>query len=346
MKFFKRSLDWFKNLRLRTKIILAIILVVVLAVVFWPRKKAELPQYQTVGSSDIRETVSTSGILTGKAVADLKFPFSGKLIYLGVAPGDTVVKGQVIARLDATTLNSTYQTALNTRRSTQAAVDNTHDQVKDHSGDETFAQKAARTAAEAANDSAYDAVLSAQKALRDAVIYSPIAGIVSDQAQVTVGQNISLTDLMAQIVDFSDKQFWADIDESDIGKIEIGQKAEVTLNAYGDRVFKGTVFEIVPQAKTSSDGATVVTVKILLEEKDLKAVNGLNGQVSIITAEKQSVITVPQSAIVGEDEIYVKRNGKPEKIKLEIGLRSDIDAEVISGLNTGDEIVTNPEVIK
>ncbi len=331
---------------MRTKIILAIVLVVILAVVFWPKKKAEPVQYQTVGASDIKETISTSGTLTGKAVADLKFPFSGKLIYLGVTPGDTVVKGQVIAKLDATTLNSAYQEALNNRRTTQAAVDNTHDQVKDHAGDETFAQKAARTAAEAANDSAYDAVLAAQKALRDAVIFSPIAGIVADQAQVTVGQNISLTDLMAQVVDFSDKEFWADVDESDIGRIEIGQKAEVTLNAYGDRVFKGTVFEIVPQAKTSSDGATVVTVKVLLEDKDLKSVNGLNGQVTIITNEKQSVLTVPQSAIIGENEIYVKRNGKPEKIKIELGLKSDTDAEVTSGLNSGDEIVTNPEVIK
>jgi len=257
-----------------------------------------------------------------------------------------VVKGQMIAQLDTTALNSAYEQALNNRRNTQAAVDYAHDQVKDHSGDETFAQKATRTAAEAANDSAYDAVLAAQKSLRDANLYSPIAGIVADQGQITVGQNISVADMVAQVVDFSDKDFWADVDESDIGRIEIGQKAEVTLNAYGDQIFKGEVYEIVPQTKTSSDGATVVTVKIKLDDQTVKAVNGLNGQVNIITAEKTSVLTVPQSAIVGENQVYVKKNGKPEKVNISIGLRSDTDAEVTSGLSAGDEIVTNPEVIK
>lgn len=346
MKIFRAVFGWYKNLKLVFKILLPIIIIGLLWFVLSPKKKSEPIEYSTVQKSEIKETVSTSGVLTGKDVAELKFPLAGRLIYLAVKPGDMVKKGQTIAQLDTTVLNAAYQEALNTRRKTQAAVDNAHDQVKDHSGDETYAQKETRTTAEAANDSAYDAVLAAQKALRDAVLYSPIAGIVADQDQITAGQNITITNLIAQIVDFSEKEFWADVDESDIGRIKIGQKAEITLNAYDEQVFTGEVFEIVPQTTTSSDGATVVTVKIKLDNQDIVAVNGLNGQVNIITNMKDDVITIPQSAIVGDNEVYVKRNGKPEKTKVELGLLSDIDVEVVSGLNVGDEIVTNPEVIK
>jgi len=345
MGLIKKLLKFFKKLNKKVKIVLAIILVAAIGFLLFPKKQAEPVHLLKVEKGEIKQVIAGPGVLTGKQMADMRFPLSGKLIYLSVTPGDMVFRGKQLASLDTTTLNTTYQQALNTLRDKEATVQNILDQVKDHAGDETYAQKAARTSAEVARDNAYDAVKSAQKSLRDAKLFAPISGIISSQATLVVGQNITPSDLVAQIVDFSEKWFWADIDENDVGNIKIGQKAEITLNSYGDKVFTGIVKNIVPQTKKSDSGATVVVVKILLQNSDLLSVNGLNGQVNIITSEKNGVLIIPQTAIIGDGEVLVKVGVKYEKRKLELGIMSDTDVEVVSGLSESDEIVTNPEVV-
>jgi len=307
--FFKRII----SMRLRNKIIFGVIILVVLFFVFRGRNKIVPIAYQTVRHNDISSKVNASGILSGKSVAQLHFNSSGKLNYLGIKNGDRVIRGQVIASLDGTALNSALQEALNNRRNTQANVDYIHDTVKDHTGDETFSQKATRTAAEVANDNAYDSVLAASKALKDATLTSPIAGVVVAQGNLSVGQNVGVTDLIAQVVDFSQKDFAATVDESDIGNISLGQRAQITLNAYGDTIFNGNVTEIESQTQTDSTGSITVTVKIEIDDPRIATIYGLNGQANIITESKQSVLTISQDDVIDDTHVYVKgANGKPE----------------------------------
>lgn len=331
----------------RTKIILVVVLLVLVFLVLRGRNKPVVLDYATVTRDNIASQISASGSLSGKKAISLHFNMAGKLNYLPLSSGATVAKGQVIASLDTTQLNAAYQQALNNRRSTQATVDSIHDQLKDHSGDETFAQKATRTAAEAANDSAYDAVVSTQRALKDAVLVSPISGIVVARNNLSVGQNITPSDVIAQVVDFSEKDFEATIDEADIGQIHIGQDAEVTLNAYGDSVFKGKVVEIEPATQTDTTGAITVTVKIQLTDEGIQNIFGLNGNANVITASKSGVLLIPQDALIDETHVYVKlANGKPEKKQITTGIKSDVNVEVTSGLSEGEQVVTNPQAVK
>ncbi len=352
MKIFKNIFNKIKETRRRTKIIGVIVIMVVLFLVFRGRPKPVSLQFATVSKSNISSQVKASGILSGKKVAQLHFNSAGKLNYLVVANGDKVFAGQAIATLDGTALNSLLQEAINNRRSTQAIVDSIHDQVKDHSDNETFAQKATRTAAEVANDNAYDTVLAAQKALRDATLTSPIPGVVVAQGKLSVGQNVSPTDLIAQVVDFSQKDFEATVDESDIGKIKLGQNAIVTLNAYGDTQFKGKVVEIESQTQTDTTGSITVTVKIEVVDSRIATIYGLNGQVNIITAAKENVLIIPQDALVDDTRVWVKKPASSagqsglEKKEIQTGIKSDTDAEVVSGLNEGDQVVSNPQALK
>ncbi len=340
--FFKRII----GMRRRNKVILGILILVILFFVFKGRGKPVVIAYQTVAHNNIQSQVNASGILSGKNVAQLHFNLSGKLNYLGVTNGDKVSKGQIIAALDGTAFNSALQQALNNRRNTQANVDYVHDQVKDHSGDETFAQKASRTAAESANDSAYDAVLAAQKSLRDATLTSPIAGVVVAQGNLNMGQNVSVTDNIATIVDFSQKDFDATVDESDIGSIQIGQDVQITLNAYGDAIFNGRVVEIESQTQTDTTGSITVTVKIAVDDPRIATIYGLNGQANIITQAKQNVLTISQDALIDDTHVYVKDgSGKPVKREIVTGIKSDTEVEIISGLNEGDQVVTNPQAV-
>jgi RND family efflux transporter MFP subunit len=340
------NLACMKGLKRRYKIIAIFVILVVAYLIFRGRSKPLALHYAQVSQNTITSTISASGILSGKSTANLHFNTSGKLNYLIVKNGDIIEKGKLIATLDSTQLNSILQEAINTRRNTQANVDYIHDQVKDHSGDETFAQKASRTAAEVANDNAYDAVKSAQKGLQDTYLISPLSGVIITKDNINVGQNITPTDVIAEVIDFSEKDFNAKVDESDIGNIHVGQNAQITLNAYGDNIFNGTISQIEEATETDTTGAITITVKIKLNDSQISDIYGLNGNANIITSEKQNVLIIPQDALIDDSHVYIKNSkGQPEKREIKTGIKSDTDIEITSGLTAGEEVVTNPGVI-
>ncbi len=299
--------------------------------------KQPKPQFATVKKQDIKSTVSSSGTLTGKDSVHLKFKSSGKLAYLNVKAGDSVYAFQTIAGLDTQQLAIDLQQAQNTLRDKQAIVDKILDDVKDHSKDESFTQKKDRTAAEVARDNAVDSVKEAQRAFQDNVLITPIAGLVI-LADPVPGQNVSASDVIAQIVETDEIYFDSDIDEADIGRISVGKSAEVTLDAYGNKIFTGTVTRIKPQTKTTSSGATVVTVRIKLSILPENFVNGLTGQATIILEEAKNVLTIPQEALREDNVVFV---GTKER-KVVPGIKSDTDVEIKEGLEENEKVVLNP----
>lgn len=319
-------------------ILAVILLAATLAFNSWSRPKNQALQFASVQRQDIKSTVSSSGTLTGKNVADLKFKSSGKLAFINVKPGDKVFAYQAIAGLDTRLLEIDLQQTENTLRDKQAAAEKIEDDVKDHSKDETYAQRSTRSTAQVARDNAYDEVKAAEKALQDAYLLTPIAGIVT-KAPFVAGQNVSASDVIVQIVDFSGVYFDTEIDESDIGKVALGQKAEVTLDAYPDKVFEGVVDRIIPQTETTSSGTTVVTVRIKLTNLDVTPINGLSGQAEILLSEAKNVLIIPIEAL-GEDNVVILQNEKGQKrVKVTLGIQSDTDVEIKEGLEEGDKIL-------
>lgn len=327
----------------RKKIIIFIILLfgAFLVFNFLAKPKIQPLQFATVKKEDIASTVSSSGSLTGKNTVDLKFKSSGKLAYLNVKAGDKVSKYQAIAGLDTQALSIDLQQAYNILRDKEAIKEKAEDDVKGHDKDESFAQKVTRTTAEVAKDNAYDDVKAAQKALADAVITSPIEGIVI-QAEFIPGQIVGASDVIARIVDFSEFFFDTDIDEADIGKIALGQKTRVALDAYPQREFEGAVSEIIPQIITTSSGANVVKVRINLGNPDITPVNGLSGQASIILSEAKDVLILPLEAVRDNDTVVIKTQQGLKEQKVTTGIKSDTDVEIKEGLNEGEKILLNP----
>lgn len=317
-----------------------VIIAAILTINFFNKPGAQTLQFTQVKKQGIRSTVSSSGTLTGKNMADLKFKSSGKLSYINVKVGDTISRYQVVAGLDTQDLNITLQQAYNTLRDKEAAKQKTEDDVKGHDSDESFAQKVTRTAAEVAKDNAFDNVKTAQRAFQDAVIISPISGIIT-KAPYIPGQIIG-SDAVAQVVDFSQFYFDTDIDEADIGKISLEQKAEVILDAYAEKVLQGEVSEIIPQTKTTSSGATVVTVRIKLSNPEITPINGLSGQASVILFQAQDVLTIPQEALRDDNTVFIQteQGTRPKKIKA--GIKSDTDIEIKEGLSEGNRVLLNP----
>lgn len=297
------------------------------------------PQFAEVKKQDLKQEISASGIVTGKNSVILRFKSGGKLAYANVKTGDIVAKGDVIAGLDTQDLVIALRIAQSNFRDKTAIVDKIHDDLKDVTA-ESYTQRQTRTTAEVAHDNAYDSLLAAQRDFQDAVIIAPIAGVVTSEVPIP-GQIVSASDTIAQIVDFSQIIFEADIDEADISKVSLGKNAEITLNAYGDKIFKGTVVEIIPQTHTTTSGSTVVSIKISIDDSNIAHVSGLNGQVNVITSEKDNVLSVPVDAVRNNNTVFVKTESGIRTKEVSTGFKTDTDVEITKGLKEGEQVVVN-----
>lgn len=298
-----------------------------------------------VKKSDVKETVSGSGVLAGKDQATLKFVAAGKLAFVNVKQGDKVTKGQAIAGLDTQELAIRLQQARNTYLAKDATAKRAEDEIKGNDTDENFEQKELRVLAQVDRDNAYDSMRQAQRAFQDTVINSPITGIVI-KSDYLPGQNVTAADTIAEIVDNSEMYLDAEVDEADIGKVKLGTTAEVTLNSYPDQVFQGTVTQITPNTQKTDTGATVVVVKIKLDDPSILFVANINGQAEILTQESNNVLVIPTEALVEEKFVFVKAGESYNKTEIQTGLTSDIEIEVKSGLTEGQEVVTNPAAVE
>ncbi len=327
----------------KKKIVFLLIAVIVgITVILLPKNNNQKPlSLVSVKRADLQSLVSSSGFLTGANVIDLKFRSGGKLSTLKVATGDQIKQGSLVASLDNAQQLIALQQANNTLRAKQATKEKVLDDVKDHDDDETFTQKQLRTDAEVAKDNAFDEVKSAQKALNDTYLYAPISGLVT-QAPFVSGQTVGASDLIAQIVDSSQILFETDVDEADISKVTVGQQATVSFDAYPDETFPGSVAQIVPQIKTTSSGASVVTVNIKLDNFQKRFIQGLTGQSDIVIAESKSTLIVPIEAVREDNVVIIPSGQNYQNKKVETGIESDTDIEIRSGLSEGEQILLEP----
>lgn len=336
-----------KNIQKIPKKIIFLIILVLLGVAYYfyyTNSQKTSITYSKIEKSEIKTTVSASGALTGKKTANLKFKTAGKLSFLNIIENQQVQQGHTIAGLDTQSLNINLQQARNTLRDKQAIADKILDDVKDSAKDETYDERMKRTTAEAARDSAFDAVKEAERSFQDAVLVSPINGLVT-QVNFVEGQNISVADTIAQVVDDSEIFFDAEVDESDIYQVSINNLAEISLNSEPNKVIKGNVAEILPYIKINSSGANVVVVRIKLDPSAIRFINNLNGQAEIISQIKTNVLVIPQQSLVEQKFVYIKTSKGYEKREVETGLVSDTKVEIVSGLDENQEVITNPEVI-
>ncbi|MDP2638494.1 MAG: efflux RND transporter periplasmic adaptor subunit [Candidatus Levybacteria bacterium] len=320
-------------------LIIGVIIILVLGyLLVFKNSKSPVSELVTAEIKNLKQQVLASGTLSGKNSVDLHFKSGGKLAYINVGSEDSVKQGEVIAGLDTQELSIALRQAENTLRDKRAIVDKIKDDLKDVS-EESYTQRQTRTTAEVAQDNAYDSVLAAKRAFQDAVMIAPINGIIA-KADVVSGEVVSPTDIIVRIVDFSGIVFEAEVDEADIGKVKLSQKADITLNAYGEKVLKGVVMEISPQAETTSNGATIVIVKILLSDQLVKNIVGLNGQVDITTSEKNT-LSIPIDSLQDDNSVLIMSKDGPKKQKVEVGIMTDTEVEILKGLKEGDRIIVN-----
>lgn len=344
--------DFVKPTKKRLIILGLLAVAIIVGISLLGSRKQALLQFTTVKKQVIRSTVVSSGNLTGKESAGLHFKTAGNLRFINVKVGDKVLIGQIIAGLDTQDLIIASQQAQNTLRDKQASVDKILDDIhlfqygnggfaNVGSPNETMAQRQLRTSSEVARDNAFDAVRANQRFFQDSVIISPINGLVTQAIQVP-GQIVTGADLIAQVVDTTSIYFDTEVDEADIGSISMGKAAEVTLDAYQDQKFSGVVDQIQPQVKTTSSGASVIVVRIKLDNPKITFINGLSGQSLILIKEATDTLTLPVEALREDNTVVVSENNQLTTKKVTTGIKSETDVEIKEGLRENEKVLLNP----
>ena len=144
------------------------------------------------------------------------------------------------------------------------------------------------------------------------------------------------------IVDLKSMSMSSKVDESDIAKIQPGQPATVSLEAYPEKSFPGRVVKVADTATTNEAGATAFEVTIQMDPVDIELKIGMSGSANLVVAEKQGVLVVPVEAVVtkkGKKYVYRVVDGKARLTEVSVGITSETDAEILEGIKTGDKVV-------
>lgn len=193
-------------------------------------------------------------------------------------------------------------------------------------------------------------VKNAQTQLDQTTITAPRAGVilqkyVEEGTIITSGTSaIAQGTNIVQLGDISRMFVNVLVDETDIGSVDLGQKVDITVDAYPSTLFEGKVTRLDPQATTTQNVTTVLVV-VEVDNPDKRLKPGMNATCDFIVDEAKDALLVPNEAVHendnGESTVTVlKKDGTQEIRKVETGIVGKDSTEIRSGLKEGEEVVT------
>jgi HlyD family secretion protein len=197
-------------------------------------------------------------------------------------------------------------------------------------------------AAEARVEQAQVSLELAELSLEKATLFAPFDGIVA-AVNVTAGEMASAGPLPAiTLLDASRFRMTVGVDEIDVGQLAVGQVAQVTLDALPDVQITGSVERIAPAA-TIEGGVVYYDVTIELDPTDVPIRADMTANATIVVEELADVLLIPTWVVRVDDtgQTYVNQQAGSEVVRtdVELGIRHEGYAQVLSGLSEGDEAI-------
>lgn len=339
-------------------------------------KKEEKITFDTaaVAPANIMNSITATGTIEPVTSVTVGTQVSGIVSKLFVDYNSVVKKGQVIAELDKTNLMSQLNTAKTQLATAQSQLNYQTANYKRYktlfekglvAADDFDNAKLSYTQAKEQVASAKEEVQRAQTNLGYATITSPIDGVVlskSVEEGQTVAASFSTPELFTIAQDLTNMQVVADVDEADIGDVKEGERVSFTVDAYPDDTFEGEVKQVRQEATTTNN---VVTYEVVISapNADLKLKPGLTANVTIYTAERNGVLSVPSKALrftpqketVGKMKIVDAANAK-NKVwtiegnsivahKVNIGMTDGTNTQIVGGIAEGTKVITGLNVM-
>ncbi len=349
----------------------------------------------------LTETVSATGKVQPEVEVKISSEVSGEIIALPVKEGQAIKKGDLLVRINPDLYESAVSRSTASLSTTRAGLNQAEAQLKEAKAnydrnkrlfDKGVISKSewdkivsAYEVAQASKQSAYFNVQSANATVTEArdnlnraTIYSPVDGTIS-KLDAELGERVVGTQQMTgteilRVANLNNMEVEVDVNENDIVKIDIGDEAEIEVDAYLKRKFKGVVTSISNSASSelTADQVTNFKVKVRIVKESYEDMlkgkpsnyspfrPGMTATVDIITERKQNVLAVPiSSVVVKSDTTAVKKDVMAEleaKEKEEAGAKSDKKFEcvfvkrdgkaVLKPISTGIQDDTNIEITK
>ena len=389
-----------KNKKKTWIIIIAVAVIIILIIAGITGKKDNTPvTAEKIKLNNITEVIPANGKIQPVIEVKISPDVSGEIVELNFKEGDKVKRGDLIIKIKQGVYISVKERAEASLNATKAQLDQqlaqfTQTEANFERNKKLFEQKAisekeyedalsqyevAKEQIKAAryNVRSYDAALKeANENLYKTSIYAPMDGIIS-KLSVEKGERVVGTSQMAgtemlRIANFNEMEVLVDVNENDIIRIKDNDTAIIEVDAYPNRKFTGVVTQIANSAKnigSTTDQVTNFEVKVLVLPESysdlmIEGKNpfrpGMSASVSIQTATKNNILTVPIQAITTRSDllsdsvkknltvnesvenVFVVKGDTLQVRKITTGIQDLNNIEVLTGLQEGEMVVTGP----
>jgi HlyD family secretion protein len=346
---------------------------------------------------DLVQKVTANGKIQAQRKVDMSALVMGQIVNLAVKEGDHVKKGQLLLQIDRAQLAAqaqgreaslaAMQHDLEGAKATAAQAQFDYERAKQNFQGHILAEadfQKAKSNLETANanlaatESRMNSTMADLAASRDSLskttVTAPLDGVVTSlpikEGEVTVigTMNNAGTQLLT-ISDMASVEAVMMVDETSMPQVKVGQRATLTIDAYPNRKFEGTVTEVgsSPIPKTDPDLLTLVAnseainfkVKIRIDNPPDTIRPGFSVTADIVTGHRDNATAIPIQALVvrdvpkkdkapatgrseTEEGVYTIKDGKLEFVKVKTGIAGELMIETLDGPKPGQEIVTGP----
>jgi HlyD family secretion protein len=296
-------------------------------------------QIVAVQRGDVLAAVSATGTITAVNSVDVSARITGLITEVKVNENDIVKAGQVLILLDDTSLKSQVSQAQAQLASATANYQRSKRLVA--AGNVSIQQEDADRTNYGVALAAYENAVSQ---LNYTVITAPMDGVVVGKpipAGQTVAPGISSPMVLLTVVDMSMMQIKVQVDESDIGKVQLGQKVNFMVDSYPRTTFAGVV-SLISQKAAIQQNVVYYTVYVDIDASQGLLFPGMTARVTIKIGESRNTLTVPLAAVrehKGKKYLQVMVGDKLKYVSVQLGLSDNDKTEIISGVNEGTQIV-------
>ncbi|MGY1426108.1 efflux RND transporter periplasmic adaptor subunit [Lysobacter sp. A289] len=327
---------------------------------------------------EVRPTILASGLLAYRTEVDLTAEVVGKVIEILVEEGDTVEKGQLLARLDPETYNNAIQREEASLRQNRISIERQRAELSLRQ--KQFERSQQLVAAQIIDRNTFDEdrnrldvaradLRGSEEALKRTVavldeareqrakteIRSPQSGQVVS-LPIKVGETaIPSTSSLAgaklmQIADTTTVQAELKVDEGDIAKVALGQHADVYPAAYPEQAIKGTVSQIALVPTVEGQGRAYLVTVHLDRPDGLVLRSGMSVRADLFLSDGRKHLVVPVEAVLTDTSeadqttrhVWVARDGQAHKATVTTGPSDDRWESIEKGLSAGDKVIVGP----
>lgn len=382
-----------------------IVFLIIIALILSGKKEKYIEvQTEKVTRRSITQIVTATGKVQAEKKVNISAEVSGEIISLPYKEGDEVKKGSVVVKIKP---DAYYPQLKQQRAAIKVQEENLKSQEVNLRKYELELQrikelynKGLASQSELDNAQAnYDATIANMNTIRAQInqqraglsavnydlskttIYAPMSGTVT-QLNNEVGEKVlgTMSNMGSNILTISDLSSMiceVEVGETDVTLVKIGDNAKIEVDAFADKIFNGTVYEIANTAKAKGTGTQeevvnfIVKIRIDKEGYDLRP--GMSCTADIEVEHKENVIAVPIQAVTTRDEdtakvegktpegeqevinlkleekgikkikpkeiVFVNENGVAKKRVVKTGISDDAYIEIIEGLNEGEEVI-------